>query len=171
MEQDATSRQAQTRRELAASLRLRGLEHDVRETILNDVMLLLERRFASLTADEQQRIGQQAIKWLVWRQNRAAARPQRASQPLDESVTEARGSEDAETEQTRLELRQAIHDAMLRSLSEEEQVVVLRRFIQNTPVEEIASELGVPEQRVYYLSRRALEVLRDELRGFEDLYP
>ncbi len=150
-----------------------SLPPDVREDLLNQVCQLVADRFSHLPEAEQLRIGGKALTWLTWRaRRRIQTEARHAAQYALQHQADPELQDPAhlaEAEQARGELRQAIHDALVRELSPEERLVVLRRFVQEVPVAGVAAELGVNEQRVYYISRRALHVLRRSLSGLREL--
>jgi hypothetical protein len=165
---------AQTRRELSGARVLDGLDLATRDEVLDRVMDVLANRFSELPLDQLHRVGSRALTWLAWREKRRVHQEQvklreYATDPTVPAQSD-RATEDAEFLQAKEELRQALHEVMANRLSPEERLVITRRIIQRIGAEQVATELGSNVQRVYYLTRRALYVLREELSGFEDLY-
>lgn len=163
-----------TRAELDGSDVLRALSGDDRADLVAKVIELLQSKFSHLPEDQAIRVARQALTWLVWaKRRRDQAEKRRLAKYASESASLTDADDpamNAEAEQAREELRTALHNAIAAALTPEEQLVVLRRFIQDASVTQVAVETGMTEQRVYYLTRRALQVLRREMAGLEGLY-
>lgn len=159
--------------ELLAVPRFAALAPEDADAIADRVSELLKSRFAGLPEPEAFRVARRAATWLAWRVLRRQSRERERLRDYavqQHSARESDPSEEAAANEAEAELRQALRDSLISSLTPEERLVVFRRFVQGDSVERVAAEMGVSEQHVYYLSRRALAILRRRLDSFRDLF-
>lgn len=156
------------RNELLASSRLRSAPSTVREEIVQDTLSEIATRFSGASAEERRKIGHTVVRYKLWSWRRGIAR-QRARH-LESNAHDTSIEWDPAERAEQRELREELYKAVLELLSEPERRTLYLRFFNDMTAAQAAESMGVPLQRVYYLTRRAIENLQRALAAFPDIH-